>query len=81
MYYVHKKFVYPMHMLEAYLFIIFGFTSQLFEVPPLCVTDLDFFLVYVVFNSQGHIAMCSLRVEESVHTSRSRFCKLLGIGK
>ena len=27
-----------------------------------------------MFNSQGHIAMGSLRVEEPVHTSWSRFC-------
>ena len=29
---------------------------------------------YVAFNSQGHIAMDSLWVEEPVHTSWSRFC-------
>ena len=29
---------------------------------------------YVTFNSQGHIATGSLRVEERVHTSWSRFC-------
>ena len=32
-----------------------------------------FFSFYVVFNSQGHIVMGSLRVEEPVHTSWSIF--------
>ena len=36
--------------------------------------NLDLFLFYATFNSLGHIAMDSLRVEESVHTSWSRFC-------
>ena len=32
------------------------------------------FIFYVTFNSEGHIATGSLRVEESVHTSWSEFC-------
>ena len=32
-----------------------------------------YFLFYVAFISQGHIKMGSLRVEEPVHTSWSRF--------
>ena len=35
-----------------------------------------YFLCYVTFNSQGHIAAGNLRVEEPVHTSWSRFCTL-----
>ena len=35
--------------------------------------DLDLLLFYVVFNSQGHITTGSLRVEEPVHISWSRF--------
>ena len=36
--------------------------------------DLYYFYFYVAFNSQGHIAICSLQVEEPVHMSWSRFC-------
>ena len=35
-----------------------------------------YFLFYVAFNSLGHIAMGSLRVEHPVHTSWSRFCSV-----
>ena len=32
------------------------------------------YLFYIVFNSQGHIVMGSLWVEETVHTTWPRFC-------
>ena len=37
------------------------------------VNNLDFFLFLLTFNNQGHIATGSLRVEEPVYTSWSRF--------
>ena len=36
-----------------------------------------YFLFYVAFNSQGHIPTGSLRVEEPVCTSWSRFCTVI----
>ena len=45
------------------------------HLNPTCVPMFIFILFfYIAFNSQGHIAMGSLRVEEPVHTSWSRFC-------
>ena len=34
----------------------------------------EIYLFYIAFNIQGHIGTGSLRVEEPVHTSWSRFC-------
>ena len=45
--------------------------AQLGNIIP--VYSRFIFLFYVAFNSQGHTAMGSLRVEEPVHTSWSRF--------
>ena len=36
--------------------------------------DKIYLLFYVAFNSQRHIALGSLWLEEPVHTSQSRFC-------
>ena len=53
-------------------------TNILALVLPLIHLKSGFYLFicgfYVTFNIQGHIAMGSLRVEEPVHTSWSRFC-------
>ena len=40
-----------------------------------------YFLFYVAFNSQGHVAMGSLWAEEPVHASWSRFCTVNRIDK
>ena len=53
-------------------------------VPPLRFKFLQYhriylfvyFLFYIAFNSQGHIVMGSLHVEEPVHASWSRFSTL-----
>ena len=38
---------------------------MLYIVLTLCHLDLDLFVVFVAFNSQGHIAIRSLQVEET----------------
>ena len=49
-------------------------TDPIFMLIKDDVNYLIYFLFYVAFNSQGHIATGSLWVEEPVHTSWSRFC-------
>ena len=50
------------------------YLPQLNTIPSLWIWI--YFLFYVAFNSQGHIAMGRLRVEEPVHISWSRFCTI-----
>ena len=59
------------HKLLWLIFIISVFAEMGFAIN---ILDLDLFLFYVAFNSQGHIATVSLWLEEPVHTSWSRFC-------
>ena len=64
------------HSMNAYVWCWSKICGSLDEIPSVTMgtckskilKDLDL-LFYVAFNSQGHIAMASLQVEEPVHTA------------
>ena len=70
---VHPRCNDTSKILYIYLLTLFDQRTLEFYQKILSMS-LIYLLLYIAFNSHGHIAMGSLQVEAPVHTTWSRFC-------